>query len=168
MLKKTAYYFLCLIFTLAACNSEQTENDHAVTDTANKEDAFVKNEIPDTVYIAIADTGNDYVKLRDRLLVIGRSSGLMIDTMRHTYFPEKDKITLPDDDPDTKFAGNYEPRYGLGEYLSIEYLNNYSSDASAKTMAIVAGIHEYEGQAWAALRKMKKRDSSAFVLPYAQ
>lgn len=115
-------------------------------------------------YVVIADTGNNYYSLRDKMLDLNRTTGTVIDTMDRYYNPKKDLIQLPDHYPDDDmYEGDYFPRRSPSQNLSLEYLNIYKDGAKAKTIALVSGIYENRTSADSAY-KVLPPNQTAFVI----
>jgi hypothetical protein len=93
-------------------------------------------------YVVVADTGEKYNVLRDKMFDLHQSLNVPVDTMGRTYNKAKDLIALPDDDEDEIFAGDYFQRRNISNTLSLEYLQPYLSSSKNKTIALVAGIYE--------------------------
>lgn len=115
-----------------------------------------------TYYVVVADTGEAYNKLRDKMLDLHQSLNAPIDTMGRTYNKAKDLIALPDNDEDEVFAGDYLPRRTPSNSLSLEYLNLYKTGSKEKTIALVTGIFETQASADSALKAVSL--ASAFTV----
>ena len=74
-------------------------------------------------FVVVADTSQDYHELRTRMFSIAHQLGLQIDTMGRGYDAAKHLITLPLEDADELYAGEYFPRRYPSETLSLEYLS---------------------------------------------
>ncbi|NHA08021.1 hypothetical protein G7092_29745 [Mucilaginibacter sp. HC2] len=105
-------------------------------------------------YIVVADTGLNYNELRSKMFDLKKSLNIPIDTMGRSYNKAKDLIALSDKDEDEIYAGEYYPRRSVSDFLSLEYLNQYKSDAKEKTIALVRGIYENKTSADSALLAM--------------
>ncbi|SDE42801.1 hypothetical protein SAMN05216464_106100 [Mucilaginibacter pineti] len=105
-------------------------------------------------YVVVADTGEKYNVLRDKMLDLHQSLNVPIDTMGRTYNKVKDLIALPDNDEDEIFAGDYFQRRNISNTLSLEYLQPYLSSSKNKTIALVAGIYETKMSADSVLKSI--------------
>jgi hypothetical protein len=115
-------------------------------------------------WIVIADTGLKYDQLLKQMLVLNEKVKLPIDSMGRFYNRKKDLIALPDNDEDEMYAGEYYPRRFESDFLSIEYLNYYTSSSKEKVMSIVAGVFINESTADSVLTQIRNFKSSAFKL----
>ena len=115
-------------------------------------------------YIVIADTSKEYSKLQHSMFELVDKALYEIDTMNRYYDSKKDLICLPENDEDEMYRGDYFPRRSPSPTLSLEYMNFYKSSAEEKTIALVAGIYEGEGEAKVRLADVKKIIKSAFVI----
>lgn len=118
----------------------------------------------ESYYVVIADTGLNYYSLRDRMLSLHQKMKNPIDTMGRFYSVAKDLISLPDDDEDEIYRGDYFPRRFPSNTLSLEYLSSYDTVAAGKTIALVAGIYESENSADSALASVRKYMKDAYTL----
>lgn len=115
-------------------------------------------------WIVIADTGLKYDQLLKQMLVYNERGNLPIDSMGRFYNSKKDLIALPDDDKDDMYAGEYYPRRFESDFLSIEYLNYYTTASQEKMMSIVAGVFINESSADSVLTQIRNYKSSAFKI----
>nr|WP_294946094.1 hypothetical protein [uncultured Mucilaginibacter sp.] len=129
------------------------------TDTADSEDD--SDQFAD-YYIVVADTGKNYYALRDKMLKLHDTSGIVIDTMNRYYNKKKDLIMIPEDDSDEIIAGDYYPRRDPSKTLSLEYLNTYKRDAKRNTIALVTGIYENKTSADSALKLLPGNNAFSF------
>ncbi|MGN8070529.1 hypothetical protein [Mucilaginibacter sp. 22184] len=127
--------------TLQASAKDSVQSE---TDTINYAD----------YYVVVADTGRSYNTLRGKMFDLNKSLNILIDTMDRGYNKTKDLIALPDNYDDEMYAGDYYPRRSVSDFLSLEYLNQYKSDAKEKTIALVRGIYETKTSADSALLAM--------------
>jgi len=137
----------------------QEVSSKQIVDSAGNEDDL--DQYAD-YYIVVADTGKNYYALRDTMLKLHDTTGIAIDTMGRYYNKKKDLIMVPEDDEDDVIAGDYYPRRGPSQTLSLEYLNTYTSDADPKMMALVRGIYEDKASADKALRLLPWRKAFVF------
>lgn len=117
-----------------------------------------------TCYVVVADTGLNYHQLYSKLELISKELHIPVELSGRRYNKSKNLISLPEDDEDEIYAGEYFPRRNPSEELSLEYLNFYSEKAGEKTIALIAGIFEDEKDAKRALEKLKKSEPKAFSL----
>jgi hypothetical protein len=167
--------FILLLFILAGCSdSNSPKSDISVSvqkiDTIVNLDSSV-NSVASSIYqdytnywIVIADTGLKYDQLLKQMLVLNEKVKLPIDSMGRFYNRKKDLIALPDNDEDEMYAGEYFPRRFESDFLSIEYLNYYTSSSKEKVMSIVAGVFINESSADSVLTQIRNFKSSAFKL----
>lgn len=146
---------------LPASYKENNKITPANTDSADLADQL--NAYAD-YYVVIADTGNNYYSLRDKMFDISHTTGITIDTLDRFYNPKKDLIQLPDNYPeDDIYQGDYFPRRYPSQNLSLEYLDWYKDGAKAKTIALIRGIYENKTSADSAL-KVLESIQTAFVI----
>lgn len=175
-------FFICSLsaFMIWSCNSpapgSEKQNPQAEVkdssggteythDHLDKKDSIATNETEiATLFLVIADTGNTYQLLLEKMVALKSEYGLTIDSMDRYYDRKKNKIILPANHEDEMYAGQYFPRRFPSEDLSIEYLKTYKAGAGENTMAIVAGIYEKEKMADNTLNKIKQSDKNAFKL----
>jgi len=132
-----------------------------ISDTTGTESTDTENTYED-YYIVVADTGANYYTLKDKMMRIGESASMQIDTMGRHYNKAKDLIALADDDEDELYAGDYFPRRYPSKTLSLEYLNFYKPGAKVKTIALVTGIYENKASADSALKLLSDPVAFAF------
>ncbi len=148
------------------------ENSQLNANTATHAAIFTqKTAIQDTTdpgfanyFIVIADTGNQYFSLRQKMFLVHKKLSIPIDTLGRFYNRKKNLIALPDNDSDEIYAGDYFPRRYPSESLSLEYLNVYQKQSGNKTIALVAGIYETEKRAKKALATLRKVQRNAFLV----
>lgn len=173
-------YLLLITCILASCQSNSAKEKQIInraksvhklptgykTHNSNRSrDTAATNETADeyaTFYVVIADTGQQYFKLKNKMIRLNQSLHISIDTMGRSYNKAKDLIALPDDDEDEIFAGDYFQRRALSDFLSLEYLLAYSADSGKKTIALVAGIYETKASADSVLKIINS--TNAFVI----
>lgn len=117
-----------------------------------------------TFYMVIADTGTNYQVLHRKMTGLQQQLHLDIDTLGRGYSKEKQRITLPENDEDEMYAGDYFPRRGAGENLSIEQMDAYLNSSGPKNMGLVAGIYSDQASGDRALKKVKQQEPKAFLL----
>jgi hypothetical protein len=166
-------YLFILTLLIAACGSRQVDkNVSTQVDSVDRNlhdslygdnDETYFNEI-DTFYIVVADTGNDYYKLRDQMLHVSKTTNLVIDTLGRYYNESKDLIMLPDNDEDEIYRGDYYPRRFPSDNLSLEYLTLYKPVSGDKTIAFVIGIFETKQSADSARQSILNFQPKTFVL----
>lgn len=169
-IKQIAVVIGCLI--LLGCNSSSPQNEQS----ANSDSlALVENNLLESdietmpneyqvYYIVVADTSFDYFSLQKTMFLLEDKLLFEIDTLGRYYNPKTNLICLPEESVDEVYAGDYFPRRSPSATLSLEYLNFYKPSASDKTIALVAGIYEGEGEANVRLADVKKVVQSAFVI----
>ncbi|MBD1366914.1 hypothetical protein IDJ77_24095 [Mucilaginibacter sp. ZT4R22] len=113
-------------------------------------------------YIVVADTGKNYYALRENMLKLHDTTGIIIDTMNRYYNKKKDLIMVPEDDADDIIAGDYYPRRDPSKTLSLEYLNIYKQDSKRNTIALVTGIYDNKASADSALKLLPGNKAFAF------
>lgn len=161
---KTTHLIVLLIFCCLGCN-EAPEQDtpalsvknEAIESPVELEEVYSEYE---TYFVVIADTGNDYVALRKIMFELSDELHCEIDTMGRSFNQEKQLISLPEDDDDEMYAGDYFPRRFRSKTLSLEYLDLYVGDKSA--IALVTGIFIDEKAADSALVSTKILAPNAF------
>ncbi len=116
-----------------------------------------------TVYLVVADTGQDYYSLRDKMRAIATAHKWTIDTMGRYYNKIKKEIVLPDDDEDEMYRGEYFPRRTTSNTLSLEYYVSYNDRSTAKNIALVTAICEDAQQADSLLTLVKQDAPQAFI-----
>ncbi len=178
---KTAYLLL-LICIIASCKPQPAKTNGGVKvkpvkilpASYKRTQALQANAAADTskadeqadayadYYIVVADTGLSYNALRGKMFDLNKSLNIPIDTMNRGYNKTKDLIALSDKDEDEMYAGEYYPRRSVSDFLSLEYLNQYKSNAKEKTIALVRGIYETKTSADSALLAMGQ-SKTAFV-----
>jgi hypothetical protein len=160
---------------LSACRQAPAPEQSGLPDTLPAETPVAIASGPDmpdsaefeeyaTFFLAIADTGEDYFALHEKMLSLHSRLGIPIDTLGRSYDPEKNRIALPEDDEDEMYAGDYFPRRFPSEHLSIEYLLIYMPATEPATMALVAGIFQDEAEAAQLTARLKDSVGGAFVL----
>lgn len=132
--------------------------------TDNNLDEDTTNYDYASFFIVVADTGLDYFILHKKMLSLNEKLDIPIDTMGRSYNKTKNLISLPDNDEDEMYAGDYFPRRFPSENLSLEYLNFYKSEAGRKTIALITGIYETEKNADNALTALEKVEKKAFKI----
>ena len=131
--------------------------------TAATNDSVTENFA--TYYVAIADTGTSYYKLRSEAARLNAALHITIDTMGRHYDKQRHKIVLADDDEDEIYRGEYYPRRETDTtgFLSLEYYEFYSGQPGERNIALVAGIFEQRKTADALLEKIKPVMPGAFI-----
>lgn len=159
---------------LFSCNNSRQETKKT-TDTiaVNKPVAAVDssaiidvNDTSDnaTLYLTVADTGQDYFALRTTMFEINKRTRLKIDTMNRYYNTRKKEIVLSDTDEDEIYRGEYFPRRFPGENLSLEYYSVFDKHSTKKNIALVAGIYETQKSADSMLSKISQLAPHGFTL----
>lgn len=162
---------LCLLF-LVACgfNSSKPSDSDTSDSVVYDERTFFGTDVEtmpneyQRYYVVVADTSASYSLLQKQMFVLEDKLLFEIDTLGRYYDAKNDLICLPKNDPDEVYAGNYFPRRFASATLSLEYLNFYKPEAAEKSIALVAGIYEGEGEANVRLADVKKLFNSAFII----
>ena len=145
---------------------EEFEKKNSSTDF-NEKDSLSNHEHHEYVanyYVLITDTGLDYFALRTKMISISTSLNYPIDSLERTYNKTTDLISLPIDDPDPTYAGEYFQRRFPSNNLSLEYVNSYQLNTTEKNIGIVAGIFEKEDDALLFLAKIKTIAPQSFMV----
>lgn len=169
-IKQFCVVLSCALFV--ACSSDLSESESsAMADSATLvSDTLVGTDVesmPDEYqiyYIVVADTSRNYFALQKTMYELEDKMLFEIDTMNRYYNAKMDLICLPDNIEDEIYAGEYFPRRSPSATLSLEYINFYLPEAGEKTIALVAGIYEGEGEANVRLAEVRKMAKSAFVI----
>ena len=171
------YFFVTVLaLTLAACRQTPKVAEAAESHVAQAPAAvpIKKHIVADSVandsfnyanyYVIVADTGLNYPKLNQQMKGLAQSLHMQIDTLGRYYNEKEDLISLPKDDEDEIYAGEYFPRRQVSESLSLEYLNYYSEKAGQKTIALVTGMYADPKGADSAFVALKRFNPKAFKL----
>lgn len=116
-----------------------------------------------TYYVVIVDSSISYYDLHQKMFTLHNSMKIAIDTMGRYFNATKNRITLPENDEDEMYAGEYYPRRFSSETLSIEHLKVYKADASQSMMCLVAGIYTATSFADTLCSTLKPKESKVFV-----
>jgi hypothetical protein len=176
-MKHIAYTFAlsCCIVLFFACGEKQTASGPADS-AAQQPDTVVvhvtgfdtkdtsANDEMQPFYLVVADTGRDYFELRKQMLRISETAKLQIDSLGRFYNPKKKQITLPEDDIDEMYAGEYFPRRLASESMSLEQYDAYVPKSTPETFALVAGMYENRRGADSLARVLKPANKKTFVL----
>lgn len=170
-------HFLILVFLLAACGTSMPESKTAkvqsirIDTTTNASIAIQDTAIDQssetetvTYFVVVADTSSNYYALHKKMFELNRQLSIPIDTMGRFYNETKKLITLPDEDEDDIYAGDYFPRRFPSNNLSLEYLDFYQEKAGEKTIALVTGIYETEKNADNAMIVLQKIEKNVFKI----
>lgn len=172
-------YIFLSAFLLSSCGITSTGKSEVDLDTAKADmtaalptdlaaDSNVNKEGTGndmvTYFVVVADTSLDYSVLHQKMLDLNRALSIPIDTMGRFYNKSKDLITLPDNDENEIYAGDYFPRRFPSDNLSLEYLHFYRQDAGERTIALVTGIYETEERADSALSILQKTAKGIFKI----
>jgi hypothetical protein len=160
---------------LSACQDKPAETETVATDSVTNisaatdslpaaDSGFSEDDQYAIYYLAIADTGNDYYRLDEKMYSLNKSLKLEIDTMNRYYNTKKQRIVLNDNDEDELYRGEYFPRRFPAESLSLEYLDTYNEQATPSTIALVAGVYENKQLADSMLSILKPYASGAYTL----
>ncbi len=114
-------------------------------------------------YIAVADTGQDYYSLRALMAKLQKNLNWPIDTLGRYYNTTKNEIVIPDSSDDEMYRGEYLPRRGPDETMSLEYYNFYTNTSTEKNIALITGIFEQKHEADSMLNVLKSLVPHAFV-----
>ncbi|MEE1945201.1 hypothetical protein VRU48_08785 [Pedobacter sp. KR3-3] len=163
-----------LVLLLLACRETPKVAKVAVADTTKTLASMPieKEELTDSIaddslnyanyYIVVADTGLSYPKLNLKMKGLAKSLHMQIDMLGRSYNEKENLISLPKNNEDEIYAGEYFPRRIPSESLSLEYLNYYSAEARQKTIALVTGMYAELKQADSALTAVKRINPQAF------
>ncbi len=168
----------CIIIipaTLLCCNSKQVEtkakNDSltatttaSVKDSSGSSTSDIGTTDNVTLYFTIADTGQNYFALREKMFVLNKALNIPIDTMNRYYNREKNEIILSENDEDDMYRGEYFPRRFPSQNLSLEYYHTYIDNSTQKNIALVTGIYETRKSADSALTILRPYAVHAFVV----
>ncbi len=171
-------YFL---FILNGCTTKTVnktviihQKDSPIISSASKNKAIVFTDSGKTdnsievqtaiYYVVVADTGQNYFTLREKMIFLSQTFKIHIDTMGRTYNKTKDLICVTEDDEDEIYAGEYFMRRYPSESLSLEYLDWYQKKAGKKTIALVVGIYENKQKADSMVTFIKPLSSQAFSI----
>lgn len=169
-MKQILIAITCSFFVACASNSVKKETLVSANDSASLSDTLSETGLEDMpseyqmYYVVVADTSKTYSQLQASMYKLADKMLFEIDTMNRYYDSKKDLICLPETDEDEMYRGDYFPRRSPSATLSLEYMNFYKPGAGEKTIALVAGIYEGEGEANVRLADVKKVMSLAFVI----
>lgn len=165
---------LSIALLLSSCGDATRQDGTATTDSLRKDTLVATAPPTDTLnpeysdyalyYIAIADTGNNYYALDEEMYDISIMMNYPIDTMGRYYDKKKKKIVLSDKDEDEMYRGEYFPRRGPDEHLSLEHLGYFDTSRTDNTMALMAGIYENQQSADSMVGLLKKHAPTAYTL----
>ncbi len=159
-----------LLTTITACNDNR-EKHITKADTASTKQQQ-NTPLPDTTiendysnyFIVIADSGSKYNPLDKLMYSLSEFTKIKVDTMNRYYNLEKKHIVLPDNDEDEIYRGDYYPRRGGNDFLSIEYTALYDKKSTEHNMCVVAGLFETKKSADSLLQIIKPFAGKAFVV----
>lgn len=169
-MKQILTVIICLFFIACTTNSSKNESVVSANALASLSDTLSETGLEDmpieyqVYYVVIADTSKKYSQLQGSMYKLADKMLFEIDTMNRYYDSKKDLICLPETNEDEMYRGDYFPRRSPSATLSLEYMNFYKPGAGEKTIALVAGIYEGEGEANVRLADVKKVMSLAFVI----
>ncbi len=172
---KNLIYIISCIIILTSCNNEvenvsntnsQPTSDSIVTDTNTLYNDEVFDDMPnfEQFFIVIVDSSTNYSVLDKKMYQLSLDLSLTIDTMNRYYNVENDLISLPLDDDDELYAGEYYPRRYPSIHLSLEYLDFYEENIDEKVIGLVAGIFETKHAADSLNEIINSLESNSFVL----
>ena len=128
----------------------------------NQEEWAEEDDQYEELFVVFADTGQDYFALKRKMTDLSSLLVKEIDTMGRYYDRSKDRITLPEDDEDEIYAGDYFMRRFPSDDLSIEYLVAYYKPSGKNTMALMVGIYDDENVADSVCKLVKYTSKRAF------
>lgn len=145
-----------LWLALAGCNNKPAvvQTTHSAdsvsltsTDTAYipENDTFSTLDYFVNKYLVVIDTGSNYWQLEHTMFTLNSKLGLKIDTMNRHYNKASNMVVLADDDEDDIWRGEYYPRRGGEDFLSIEYWQYFDLNENKHTdttFALVAGMFD--------------------------
>jgi hypothetical protein len=152
---------LCLI-VLGSCNNNSTPPTTKGDSTATLLPADSSVNEYTTVYLAIADTGQDYYQLRVLMQKVYDATHIAIDTMDR-YYSETEKEIVSKDNGEPE-GGEYYPRREPSINLSLEYLVTYTPHSTNDNIVLLAAICETKKSADSLLSIIQKTAPNAFVL----
>jgi len=135
----------------------------AIADTALNNTTDIDTSAYATVYLVIADTGQDYYSLRNKMQVIAATHKWKIDTLGRYYNKIKKEIVVPDDDEDEMYRGEYFPRRSINNTLSLEYYRSYNDISTVKNIALITAICDRESEADSLLTMIREEAPASFV-----
>ena len=156
-LNTSIYYFSLIALFIFSCTN--TQNKTIVTNKDSTSVISPKDSIHDDIsyyegeseetdfYVIVCDSGADYFSLRNKMIEIAETGKVQIDSLERYFNAEKNELILPEKHEDQMYAGAYYPRRFEGDFLSIEYLNQYHKNSNDKTLAIIAGIFANKNEA---------------------
>lgn len=149
--------FTTLILLICSCTNAEKKptiaNNNAIktqalNDSNHDDITYYEGESEETdFYVVICDTGTDYYSLRNQMLGMSKSGNFLIDSLNRYYDVEKKELILPEKHEDQMYAGQYYPRRFEGDFISIEYLNQFHAKSNPNTLAIIAGIYSNKSEA---------------------
>lgn len=153
------------ILCLCNCNNPAPNNNASYDTLATVVPTAADTLMPDaydedmndyaTVYVVVADTGQDYYPLQRAMYRLSSQLSIPIDTMNRYYNAQKNEIVLADDDEDEMYRGEYFPRRFASAVLSLEYYRIYNDTTTDKNIALVAGTYESAKSADSALALLR-------------
>lgn len=146
-----------LMLLICSCtngeSNQSTANNNAIKTqplkgTIQDDVTYYEGESEETdFFVVICDTGTDYYLLRNQMLRMSQIIKSPIDSLDRYYDTDKKELILPEKYEDEMYAGQYYPRRFEGDFMSIEYLNQFNDKSNPKTLAIVAGIYANKSEA---------------------
>jgi hypothetical protein len=173
--------FLLLLIFVSSCeaNFSTKKKEKAILEKMDTSTSFKNQKSDDkitieetdkpsnefeTYYVTVADTSFSYDFLYRKMFLLSKRLNLSIDTLGRYYNSTKDLISLPENDADELYAGEYYPRRFPSKSLSLEYLNSYKNDTGNKTIALVTGIYETKKEGDSALTILLKMEPKSFKI----
>lgn len=169
-MKQILIVITCSFFVACGVDLSKSESALAIDSVVLVSDTLSETGLEDMpseyqmYYVVVADTSKKYSQLQGSMYKLADKMLFEIDTMNRYYDSKKDLICLPETNEDEMYRGDYFPRRSPSATLSLEYMNFYKPGAGEKTIALVAGIYEGEGEANVRLADVRKVMNLAFVI----
>lgn len=137
-------------FADAYVSTPTFDGDYVLTTTfygdyVTENDTFSTLDEYADMYLVVVDTGTNYWQLEHTMFTLNSKLGLKIDTMNRHYNKASNMVVLADDDEDDIWRGEYYPRRGGEDFLSIEYWQYFDLNENKHTdttFALVAGMFD--------------------------
>jgi len=172
------FLYFCVICTFLSCSQAKSNKavstksaDSVTVDTAAqlakplpKTADAAEEQLSDdlsemqTYYVVVAEEGQNYHPLQERLLQLAQESRLPIDSLGRKYNEGLKKLVITDPEEIDMFGEVYYPRRFETDYLSIEYANAYIEHLpyTDNTLYIVAGQYPDKKMADKRMAEIKK------------
>ena len=140
------------------------DNGISMSDTISLDNRLNNSTEDQPYFLVIIDTNTNYWKLNKKMYDLFSIVDLTIDTLGRFYNAEKNLISLPEDDEDEVYAGEYIPRRFESTYLSLEYLNFYNPNSNKETITLIGGMYEDKKSADSLLTIINTVKQEAFLM----